>query len=173
MTAFLFNHRISESRYSITPKCPGKQICDCISYDIMISCTVPKCPAHELVMVHVSPMMSCTVQLNELVLPVDRWDIPVIKGGLSRGDRGWGAFKYSIVIWSTEKRHPGIFVIKSLVPVIKIAVHVLVFPSIYCLCPWRFHLALMIQSGEHVLNALIQKSGNISQDTAQFVSYSW
>lgn len=134
---------------------------------------VPKCPAHEFVMVQVSPMMSCTVQLNELVLPVDRWDIPVIKGGLSRGDRGWGAFKYSIVIWSTEKRHPGIFVIKSLVPVIKIAVHVPVFPSIYCLCPWRFHLALMIQSGECVLNALIQKSGNISQDTAQFVSYSW
>lgn len=172
---FVFNYRDYQIQdwetHSITVKCPGKQICDCISYDIIISCTVPKCPVHEFVMVRVSPMLSRTVQLNELVLPVDRWDVPVIKDGLSRGDRGWGAFKYSIFIWSTEKRHPGIFVIKSLVPVIKIAIHVPEFPSIYCLCPWCFHLALIIQSGEHVLNALILKSGNISEDTAHFLIF--
>lgn len=89
------------------------------------------------------------------------------------GGQGVGCFQIQhrhLIHWKKTPRH---FFIKSLVPVIKIAVHVPVFPSIYCLCPWRFHLALMIQSGERVLNALIQKSGNISQDTAQFVSYSW
>lgn len=170
MTAFLFNHRISESRYSITPKCPGKQICDCVSYDIMISCTVRSkvssswicngtCISYDVMY---SSVKWTSATCGQVRYPRHRrWTVA--------GGQGVGCFQIQhrhLIHWKKTPRH---FCYKISSTGNK---NCCTCTSI-CLCPWRFHLALMIQSGERVLNALIQKSGNISQDTAQFFSYSW